>query len=144
MVVTSVVIHNGKAYVPTTIQIEAGPYLSAEPIFTINITIKELTQALEMAVKTGNPQTPTPHEKYQQRRDPILKAAGLKSWASLTRNGASYGIELHDDQTVIYCPAIDDKGQFINDPTKSRKLMVNSDIQNVATTIVTDWNTHKI
>ena len=140
----SVIIYKDKAYVPTTVQIEAGPYWSVAPVYSANLVVEELTQILEKAIGEGNPRVPTPsRDEVKRRGDAILEATGLKSWKALTKKGASYGIAIHDDRVIIYFPEVDNKGHYLDDPTKTREFQTSTDIRDVAATIISDWNAHK-
>lgn len=141
MQATDVIIYRNKAYVPTTAQMEAGPYWAVAPVHSSNLTVEELAQIIEMATKTGNPIVPTPtREEFQRHRDPILEAIGLKSWKNLAKDGASYGIEFQDDQVTLYTSKVDNKGRFVHDPTKTQQLQKDVDIRDIASIIIADWN----
>lgn len=139
----SVIIYRDKAYVPTTVQIEAGPFWSIAPVYSSNLVVEELTYLLEKSISEGNPRVPTPsRDEIKRRGDAILEATGLKSWKALAKKGASYGITIHDGQITIYFPGVDDRGHYDTDPTKSRS-QISTNIPEVVVAIITDWNTHK-
>jgi hypothetical protein len=143
--VANVIVRQGKAYIPTTAQIEgemAGAYLDIEPIYVTNLTLDELTEALERVVATGNPKVPTPTleelERYYSKLVP--RAAGVKSWKALARGGASYAIEWQRDKIVLYMSQLDKKGRFVDDPGKRREFPSGTDIRTIAEVILEDVN----
>lgn len=137
--VASVIIYRGKAYVPTTAQMEADPYLDIEPVYLADLTVDELTQALERAIAAGNPKIPTPSlEEFQHRKDPILAATGARSWRALARQGRAYTIEWRGDKILLYFSELDGKGRFASGVGRFLEFATDIDIRTIAGNILND------
>jgi hypothetical protein len=120
-IVAGVIVRKGKGYVPTEALIERGPYVLAEPVYTVNLNAHEIVQALEQVIATGHPKFPNlTRKEWQKREDPVLKAAGVKNWKELAKRGASYTIEWSEDCVMLYISQLDHKGRFETDPAKTR------------------------
>jgi hypothetical protein len=138
-----VIVHRGKAYVPTYAKMTgemAGAYLTIEPIYVTNLTLDELTETLERVVAAGNPEVPTPTreelERYYSRL--LLRAAGVRSWRQLAREGASYGIGWLNNQIELTMSRLDKQGRWEIDPTKTRYFPRDTDIRTIVEAILQD------
>lgn len=120
--VAGIIVRKGKGYIPTEALIEdGGPFVLAEPVHTVNLNAHEIEQALQQVIASGHPKLPKPtREQWQKRRDPVLKAAGVKNWKELARGGASYTIEWSADSVTLYISRLDREGRFETDPAKTR------------------------
>jgi hypothetical protein len=137
--IASIVIRQSKGYLPTLGQIEGGPYMAIEPVYTVNLTVDELTDAFEKVIAAGHPQIPEPtKEEMQRRKDPILKAAGVKSWKALAKCGATYSIEWGEDFITLYISRLDRKGRFEVDPTKTRTFSKGTPLRTIVEAILED------
>jgi len=137
--IAGVVVRRGKAYLPVKAQIESGLYLDIEPVFTANLTVEELTASFEKIVAIGHPQIPKPtKEEMQKRKDPVLKAAGVRSWKELAQDGASYAIEWSDDVITLYVSRLDRKGRFEVDPAKTRVFPKDTHLRAIVEAILED------
>jgi hypothetical protein len=56
-------IHHSKAYVPTVARLDSGVYQQIAPVYTANLTVDELTAAVEQALAAGHPCLPHPSEE---------------------------------------------------------------------------------
>jgi len=119
--VAGMMVRKGKGYIPTEALIEGGPYVCVEPVYTVSLNAHEIVQALEQVITAGHPKFPNlAREEWQKRKDPVLKAAGVKSWKELAKGGASYTIEWSEDAVMLYISRLDQKGRFETDPTRTR------------------------
>jgi len=134
-----VVVRKGKGYIPIQGQIEAGPYLGIESVYTVNLNVEDIVQAFEQVIAAGHPQIPTPtKEEMQRRKDPILKAAGASSWKTLAKNGASYTIEWQEEAITLYISRLDRKGRFEVDPAKTRTFPKGTPLRAIVEAILED------
>jgi hypothetical protein len=136
----SIIVYRGKAYVPTQAQIEGvGGHLDVEPIYVVGLTVEELTQVLEQVFVAGNPMVPVPtQEEMRRHSDVVPKAAGVRSWKALARDGAAYSIGWRDDGILLYMSMVDEKGRFVWDPAKTRRFPPDTGIRTLAEAILED------
>ena len=136
-----VFIHKARAYVPTVARLETGLYQQIAPVHTANLTVDELTEALEQAVAAGHPRLPLfSEEELKRYRNPLLKAAGVRSMKALIECGASYTIEWAGDAVMLYLSARDKKGQFIYGP--EIRFPLDSSVRPIAKAILEDVSKH--
>jgi hypothetical protein len=115
----TVIIYEGKAYVPANAEIEGGPYFAIEPVFETGLIVDEIVNALAQVREIGHPALPPlTNEDMKRRRDPILKATGAKSWTQLAKEGAAYTIYWQPDQVTLYLSGTDDRGRFKSSHSK--------------------------
>ncbi len=85
-----VFVRQAKAYVPTVGLMKGGGSMSMASVFTAQLTVEGLTRVLEEVLAAGNPQLPPLGKFERPRPDPVLKAAGVRSWHALARAGAGW------------------------------------------------------
>jgi hypothetical protein len=116
----NILVRRGKGYLPTQALIAGGPYVLVEPLYIVNLDVKDMVQALKQVIAAGHPRFPNlTKEQWQKRKDPVLQAAGVRSWKELAKDGASYAIEWDEDRITLYISRLDLKGRFETDPTKT-------------------------
>jgi hypothetical protein len=134
----SVIIRNGKAYVPTFALIKDGPFLIVEPVYEVNPTVEELTEALERVLSTDPAVIPEPtREEMKTRPDPMLKATGARSWKALAQDSLAYGIDWTGRRLWLALPELDKQGRFAADGAKM-ELPTNTSMRDLAATILED------
>jgi hypothetical protein len=137
--IAAAIVRNNKAYLAVMAQIEAGPYLDIEPVFTADLTVNSLTSAFEKVIAAGHPKIPTPtKEEMKEREDPILKAARVSSWKQLARGGASYTIEWTKDTILLYISRLDRRGRFEVDPVKTQTFTRDTHLRTIVSAILED------
>ncbi len=110
----SVFVRQGKAYVPVVAQTEAGLYMCIEPVYTADLTLEALVAALEKVMAAGHPRIPHPaREEWRRllRRDPVLRAAGVKSWREFSQHSAVYTIDWTEQAVNVYISQLDHLGR---------------------------------
>lgn len=134
-----IIVRNGKGYIPTEALMEGGPYVLVEPIYVVNLDPQEIVEALEKVINSGHPPFPSlTREEWQKRKDPVLKAAGVKSWKALARNGASFTIEWSQDTITLYVSRLDRQGRFETDPAKTRTFPKRTSLETIVEAILDD------
>jgi hypothetical protein len=137
--VAGIIVRNGRGYVPTEAVVEGGPYILVEPIYTVNLTAREVIEALKSVIDAGHPEfSSLTHEEWQRRKDPILEVAGVRSWKELAKGGASYTIEWSEDSVTLYVSRLDHKGRFEVDPTKTNTFPRQTPIETIVGAILKD------
>jgi hypothetical protein len=139
VVVVDVIVRRGKGYIPTQGQTEAGFYIGIEPVYTVNLNVEDVLGAFEQVIAAGHPRVPTPtQEEWRTREDPILKAAGVRSWKRLAQGGASYTIDWQEDTVALYVSRLDHKGRFEVDPAKTRTFPKTTPLRIIVEVILDD------
>jgi hypothetical protein len=134
---SSVFVRQGKAYVPTvgdtgTLDMITGP------VYTVNLSVEELTEVLEKVFRAGNPKIPQPtrYEMEHPRDDPLLKAAKVSSWKKLAQGGAAYGILWRSNDVTLDMSRPSSKFEW--DASKPRHFPPDVDMWEIAQTILDD------
>ncbi len=112
----SIVVRQGKAYIPTIAQTEAGVFAGIEPVYVANLTITDLLVALEKVVSTGHPQIPHPAQEEWLRllkEDPLLRAAGVKSLRKFYQGSMTYEIAWTPQEIIVYTGQFDHLGRAV-------------------------------
>jgi hypothetical protein len=137
--IAGIIVRKGRAYVPTEALIEGGPYVLVEPIHIVDLNIHDIVQALEQVIAAGHPEFPSPtFEEWRKRKDPILKAANVRSWKELAKSGASYTIGWSEDTVTLYISRLDHQGRFEADPTKTRTFPTSTPLELIVEAVLDD------
>jgi hypothetical protein len=116
-------VRQGKAYLPVMALTEHGVLIGIEPVHTADLTLEALLIALEKVSSAGHPRIPHPTReewRYLSRRDPILRAAGVKSWRAFSQYSVVYTIGWTEQAVVIYISHLDHLGR--TDYASAKKL----------------------
>lgn len=137
--VAGAIVRRGKAYLAVEAHMEGGGYLSIEPVFTADLTVDSLTAAFEQVIAAGHPKIPAlTGEEIDRRKDPILEAAGVRSWKELAKGGADYTIVWEEDTITLYISRLDRKGRFEVDPAKTRTFAKDTPLRTIVEAILED------
>lgn len=139
----TIIVRDGKAYIPTEAKTDLGVYIMTSPVYTISLDIdnNELTNAIERVLKAGNPKIPHPTlYEMDHLPQPVLKAAGVKSWKKLAEGGTSYSIIFGKEKISLYFSKHDKKGRFTTDILKTRHFPVNTEIKIIVQIILDDFH----
>jgi hypothetical protein len=121
MQVVVIWIRRGKAYIPTQAQTEAGYFMGIEPIYIAELTKDDLKIALEKTLAAGHPKVATPtRDDLLNRKDPLLKAAKVRSWKEFERNAIAFGVTWTTDTIILDIG--NESTKFQNDPERQRKF----------------------
>ncbi len=110
----SVFVRQGKAYLPVVAQTEAGLFMGIEPVYTTVLTLEALVATLEKVLAAGHPRIPHPAwEEWRRlsRKDPVLRAARVKSWREFSQHSAVYTIEWTEQAVNVYISQLDHLGR---------------------------------
>jgi hypothetical protein len=137
--VAGILIRRGKAFLPTKAKAGPGTYIEVEPISIVDVTMEAITAMIERMMEAGHPPSPPiTKEFWQQRKDPMLAATGVKSWSKLAKDSASYSIDWSQDQITLYMSRLDKKGRFEADPDKTRYFSPDTPLQMIVQAIIAD------
>jgi hypothetical protein len=134
-------IRESKAYVPTVARLDSGVYQQIAPVYTADLTVDELTAAVEQAIAAGHTRLPHPsEEELKHYRNPLLAATRARSLKALIKSGASYTIAWADDAVILYLSARDKQGRFIYGP--AIRFPLDSPIRPITQAILDDVPSH--
>jgi hypothetical protein len=130
MQVVVIWIRQGKAYVPTQAQTEAGYFMGIEPIHIVELTKDDLQIAIEKTLAAGHPKVATPtRDEFRNRKDPLLKAAKARSWKEFERNTIAFGITWTTDMIIF--DISDESTEFQDDLSKQRKFPLKTSLSTI-------------
>ena len=135
----SIVIWQGKAYLPCQARIEAGMWMDVEPVYVSEIELGSLKMVVEKVLSFGHPLLPTPtQEDIKRMKSPLLAATKARSWKDLARAGASYGVDWTDQHVRVDMSYRDKQGRWQNDPAKVRTFPLDTPLEEVLAVILED------
>ncbi len=140
--VVGIYVWRGKAYLPVQAQLESGPFMDIEPVYTAGLNAEELISAVEKVLAAGHPRLPDPtREEMRQRKDPVLMATKARSWKELAQTGASYTIGWTDKEIRVDISRLDKKGRWEFDPEKTRIFPPDASLPDLIAVILEDiWS----
>ncbi|HEX9116630.1 MAG TPA: hypothetical protein VGA61_11220, partial [Anaerolineae bacterium] len=140
-VLLSVIVYKGKAFVPTSYEVDKGLYRTDEPIRVVKLDLEALQSALEDAFQLGNPPYNRQlHERARSHKDVVLQATHATSWLALARHGYSYGIAWRTIEAVLAVSRVDEKGRFVDDPSKTQHFAPDTSMKVIAEAILADMS----
>lgn len=135
----SIVVWQGKAYLPCQARIEAGMWMDVEPVYVSDIDLGSLQVSVEKVLSFGHPLLPTPtQEDVKRMKSPLLAATKARSWKDLAHAGASYGIDWTDQHIRVDISYRDKQGRWQNDPAKVRTFPLDTPLEDVLAVILED------
>lgn len=135
----SIIIWQGKAYLPCQARIEAGMWMDIEPVYVSDIDLSGLKVTVEKVLSFGHPLLPTPsQEDVKGMKSPLLVATKARSWKELARAGASYGVDWTDQHVRVDMSYRDKQGRWQNDPAKVRTFPLDTPLEDVLAVILED------
>lgn len=137
MWIGNVIIYRGLAYVPTMHVLGTGGWYTGEPVTVAPVEADELARVLEKTRRAGNP--PISATKVALSADPILRSTGAVTWGRLALHAASYEIDWSENEVLLTMSMLDERGHFVPDPEKTRRLQPESTCSDLAALIVQDW-----
>lgn len=135
----SIVVWQGKAYLPCQARIEAGMWMDVDPVYVSDIDLDSLQVSVEKVLSFGHPLLPTPtQEDVKRMKSPLLAATKARSWRDLARAGASYGIDWTGQHIRVDMSYRDKQGRWQNDPAKVRTFPLDTPLEEVLAVILED------
>jgi len=135
----SIVIWQGKAYLPCQARIEAGMWMDVEPVYVSEIELGSLKMVVEKVLSFGHPLLPNPTQEDVKRiKSPLLAATKARSWKDLARAGASYGMSWTDQNIRVDMSYRDKQGRWQNDPAKVCTFPLDTQLKEILTVILQD------
>ncbi len=137
--IVGIYVWNKRAYLPVQAQIESGPFMDIEPVYTSSLEAGELLSAVKKVMAAGHPKLPNPtRPEMQRRKDPILATTGARSWKELARTGAAYTIGWTDKEIRLDMSRLDNKGRWEFDPEKTRTFSPTTPLEEIIAIVLED------
>lgn len=136
-------VRKGKAYIPVLALTECGVLMGIEPVYTAALTLEDLLAALEKVLAAGHPQIPHPtQEEWRRlsRKDPILRAAKVKSWRAFSQHSVVYMIGWTEQAVVVYISQLDRLGRAEFASAKKLNLAKDTALRTIVEVILEDVN----
>jgi hypothetical protein len=135
----SIYVRKGKAHIPTLAKTETGVYLTIDPVYTIDLNVDNLTTAINIVRKAGNPRIPHPtRDEIIRLPQPVLKASKVNSWKKMAEGGTSYTISFETENIVLYFTKLDEKARIISDTSKTLQFPPGTSIKDIVQAILDD------
>lgn len=143
--IISIVIWDGKAYVPSTGRyVNDGPFSDIEPIHVVDLDFDKLLSIVKMTLSKRPVILPEPsREEVKARKDLLPKVTGAGNWKRLCQKGISYLIEQSPDGFLLEMSRLDDKGRWEFDESKSTRFPPRTDLSLVVQTMLNDLKTRQ-
>jgi hypothetical protein len=129
-------LRKGVVYISTLGKMEEGFYRGVEPVVSVPVSNDlELRQAFQDTIARGNPIVPRlrPGERLEP---PILKYAGVKSWATFVKGTIPISAYVEDGvYRIVRKKNAPDRG-WINDPDQTTTLPTGSTIDDLCTRLI--------
>ncbi len=135
----NVIIRKRRAYVPSSGRTPDGIDILIEPVYVTDLTPSEIISALQKVIEAGIPRIATPsREEWQRRKDPLLAAAGVRSWKELAKGGQSYAILWEPAGIRLVPSALDAKGRWVDDCSQARTFPTETPLATIVEAILED------
>ncbi len=122
----NVIVRGNRAYVPSFGRTPAGFDFGIDPVYVVNVEAQEIAGALDKLIATGIPRISQPTKAdFHPSKDPMLRAAGVKSWKALAKGGYAYAILWETDSIRLVLSEHDKQGRFA--PGTSRSIVFPKD-----------------
>ena len=138
--IASITIWKEKVYMPATGKTDSGLFMDIEPILICDISLEEMIENLDKVRKSGHPliHVNSP-EDLKRHTSLMLKATGTRSWKELARTGYCYVITWGEKETRIEMSRLDKQSRWEYDPTKVRRLPLDTPLKEVIQIILDDY-----
>jgi hypothetical protein len=138
--IASIVILNGKAYMPVYGRTENGLFMEIDPVFTCGLFKEEMTEVLQKVRDVGHPLIQTlALEESRKHKDPMLKATNTKSWKELARQSVSYTISWSQHGLLMEMSKLDKQGRWEYDPGKTKELPLDTPLGSIVQIVLDDF-----
>jgi hypothetical protein len=135
----SIVVWQGKAYIPVSTQLELGGWLDQDPVYKTDLNMESMRSAIENVLQAQDSDLSSAvDEERKKKKDPILRATKAKSWYELAKTGASYSIDWLEDMIRVDMTYPGAKHKFQFDPDKTQEFSTNTKLTNILAVILED------
>jgi hypothetical protein len=135
-----VYVRKDTALVPDVARTKAGFFLDIEPVRVAELEdLQSLALAVEQAMKSGNPEVPTP-SRDEYKKPFLIGVAGVRTWKAFERKSACFTIFRGEGEIEIAETGRNDAGQWIDAPSLNRTFAGDSSAMDLARYIATRAN----
>lgn len=139
---SSVIIWEGKAYVPFSAKYRNGIFTDIEPVQIFIPHLDDLVSAVEKVLETEPELLPDPtREEVKIQYNMLPKTTGARSWKRLCQLGINYTIDRSDKGYALEISRLDSKGRWEFDPNKRKIFPPNTDLSVVIQALLDDLAT---
>ncbi|HEY1015232.1 MAG TPA: hypothetical protein VGE07_21175 [Herpetosiphonaceae bacterium] len=132
-----IIRYKDRWYIPGTALL-GGTYAAIEPVAVVPGEIGALAAAIRRALAQGNPAFPG-ERAYSVGSDPIMRAAGLRSWSAIAARGGSYGLVIESGGWALYLSRRDRDGRLLpREPARERRWAAPPPLEEIARILLDD------
>lgn len=136
-------VRQGKAYLSVMALTEHGVLIGIEPVYTAALTSEALLTALEKVLAAGHPRIPHPtEEEWRRLRDPVLRAARVKSWRAFSQHSVVYTIGWTEQAVIVYISQLDHLGRAEFASAKKLSFSKDMPLRTIVEAILEDVGSH--
>ncbi len=130
--VANIMIRENKAYLPTIAKLEGSGHMITEPVYSTEVNVTEITEALKKLIDAGHSKIESFSEyKATHPNDPVLKATGAKSWLQMAKNTKAVAIIWNDDNIQVIPSKLDKRSRFVNDYDREKKFSKETSLEDI-------------
>jgi hypothetical protein len=140
----SIIIWQGKVFIPSNGRYNNGIFTNIEPIWVGEPLVTNLTSIVK-AILRKEPKVlpdPTP-EELKIRRDLMPNVTGARNWNKLCKGGNSYVIDETERGFTLEFSQLDSKNRWVFDPLKRKTFLLNTDLENIVQELLDDLEKRK-
>ncbi|MCL5264646.1 MAG: hypothetical protein M1343_05555 [Chloroflexi bacterium] len=134
----NVIVLGNRAYLPTFGRTPDGLRVTIEPIYDVDLTVQGIVAALEQLIAAGTPQISPSDAEMKHLQDLLPRAAGVRSWKVLARDGQSYAILWETDRVRLIPSKLDKRGRWISDYARETMFPKDTPLTNIVEAILED------
>jgi hypothetical protein len=135
----SIIIWQGKVFVPSNGRYNNGIFTNIEPIWVGEPLLPNLTSIVKKILRTEPMvlQDPT-QEDIKVQRDLMPNVTGARSWNRLCKGGINYVIDETERGFTLEFSHLDSKNRWVFDPIKRKTFPPNTDLESVVRELLSD------
>lgn len=134
-----IIIKNDKVFIPVLGKTKSGLYIDNEPVFICDVDKGQILENIKNVYDIGHPLLQILNSSDRKEHEKVmLKATGARSWKELGRTGICYTLGW-GNQLVVTFSRLDKRGRWEYDPNKTKKLALDTSIEEVIQLILDDY-----
>ena len=139
MIMTTIIVTNGKVYFPTNVKTSAGYFFDTEPILITDLNLESVAGVIEKKRVAANPViSDTEFAQLRTKKLPILNVSKKRSQKELAKTGTSYAISWTEDYIFLSISSLDRKNRWVYDAEKGKHFPIDTNNDDLASVIIED------
>jgi hypothetical protein len=135
----SIIIWQGKAFVPSNGRYDNGIFTNIEPIWVGEPLLTDLCSIVKKLLSTEPKVLPDPtQEDIKIQRDLMPNVTGARSWNRLCKGGINYVIDETERGFTLEFSQLDAKNRWVYDPIKRKSFPLNTDLESIVQELLGD------